>query len=206
MGKERLRGRVARGFTLVELMITVTLIVILTTLTMPNLLSGRNAHRIKTATNHTIDIFLIAKTRAANDFNAYGLRLDAGETGSGRIQVYEGSGPACGTITWAEPIRTLDYAEEFGPADGDVRIIQLTPSGITDLCFTPDGRLVNAVTKLPVPSADPNYGAGEFIISLQSHLNDKPVGLVHHVILSYAGKARFTFGADPMTPEGEGGG
>ncbi len=194
-----------RGFTLVELMIVVTLIVILTTAIMPNLLSRRHAHRIKTATNHTIDTFLIAKTRAANDFNAYGLRLDVG-AGSGRIRVFEANGPACSTITWSVPIRTLDYATDFGPADGDVRIIQLTPSGITDLCFTPDGRLVNATTNLPVPSADPNYGAGEFIISLQSHLNAKPVGLVHHVILSYAGKARFTFGADPMAPEGEGGG
>ena len=68
-----------------------------------------------------------------------------------------------------------------------------------------DGRVVDALTSKPVPSNDSNYGAGEFIVSLQGHLNDLEVGLAHHVILSYSGKARFTFGDDPESADGEGG-
>jgi hypothetical protein len=76
---------------------------------------------------------------------------------------------------------------------------------VTRLCFTPDGRLLDAQTNQPVPSGDANYGAGEFIVSIQGHRNDIPMGLMHHVIVSYAGKTRYTFGKEPQGPEGEGG-
>lgn len=192
------------GFSLIEVMVVVAIIGVLTMAAIPNLLGGRHAQRIKAATNATMDIFQFAKVRAANDFNAYGVEVIPNE-GTGIIRVYEGKGPACSAIDWGNALKTLSYSEDFGEADGDIRIVQITPPFVTRLCFPPDGRLVDANTSKPVPSTDSNYGAGEFIVSIQGHLNDAEVGLTHHVILSYSGKARFTFGDDPESGEGEGG-
>jgi prepilin-type N-terminal cleavage/methylation domain-containing protein len=192
------------GFSLIEVMVVVAIIGVLTMAAIPNLLGGRHAQRIKAATNATMDIFQFAKVRAANDFNAYGVEVVPNE-GTGMIRVYEGKGPACSAIDWGSALKTLSFIEDFGEADGDIRIVQITPPFVTKLCFSPDGRVVDANTSKPVPSTDNNYGAGEYIVSIQGHLNDAEVGLTHHVILSYSGKARFTFGDDPESGEGEGG-
>ena len=192
------------GFSLIEVMVVVAVIGVLTMAAVPNLLGGRHSQRIKAATNATMDIFQFAKVRSANDFNAYGVEV-VPDQGSGIIRVYEGKGPACSGIDWGTPLKTLNFTEDFGEADGDIRIVQITPPFVNKLCFSPDGRVVDALTSKPVPSADANYGAGEFIVSIQGHLNDSAVGLAHHVILSYSGKARFTFGDDPDSAEGEGG-
>ena len=192
------------GFSLIELMIVVAVIGVLTMAAVPNLLGGRHAQRIKAATDATMDIFQFAKVRAANDFNAYGIEV-VPDQGSGTIRVYEGKGPACSGIDWGNSLKTLDFSQDFGEADGDIRITQVTPPFVSKLCFSPDGRVVDALTSKPVPSNDTNYGAGEFIVSLQGHLNDMEVGLAHHVIVSYSGKARFTFGDDPESADGEGG-
>jgi type II secretory pathway pseudopilin PulG len=187
-----------------EVMIVVAIIAVMTMAALPNLLSGQHAQRIKAATNDTMDIFQFAKVRAANDFNAYGVEVLPNE-GTGIIRVFEGSGPACSGITWGAPLKSLLFSEDFGPAEGDIRLLQVTPAGVSRLCLTPNGRIVDAKTNKPVPSADPKYGAGEFILTLQGHLDDLPVGLTHHVIVSYSGKARFTFGDEPESAEGEGG-
>jgi type II secretory pathway pseudopilin PulG len=187
-----------------EVMVVLAIIAVLTMAALPNLLTGRHAQRIKAATDETMDILQFSKVRASNDFNAYGVEVDPTE-GSGVIRVYEGSGPACSGIAWDTPLRSLVFVDDFGPADGDIRIIGILPASVSRLCFTPNGRLVDAMTDKPVPSTHGQYGAGEYIISLQGHLNGGPVGLTHHVVLSYSGKARFTFGDDPLGAEGEGG-
>ena len=192
------------GFSLIEVMVVVAVIGALAVAAIPNLLGGRHSQRIKAATDATMDIFQFAKVRAANDFNAYGVQVSTDE-GTGTIQVYEGTGPACSGIDWNAPLKTLSFSEDFGEADGDIRITQVTPPFVSKLCFAPDGRVVDAQTSKPIPSTDQNYGAGEFIVSLQGHLNGSEVGLEHHVILSYSGKARCTFGDDPESSDGEGG-
>jgi len=208
----------ARGFTLVEMMIVVTIIMILTMYALPNVMGAMKTQPIKAATNAVMDTFLFAKMGAANDFNAYGVLVDpTSGGGQGSLQVFEGTSPACSSIDFATgtPVRTLDFGSadrgvDFGQDDADIRIIQLIPSTVQRLCFTPSGRMVDATTNKPVPSQDSHYGAGDYIISISRFdaVTGVAVGLVHHVIVPYSGRARFTYGADKDsadTAAGEGG-
>lgn len=204
-----------RGFTLIEMMVVISIIMILTMYALPNVMGAMKTQPIKAATNAVMDTFLFAKMGAANDFNAYGVLVDpTSGSGQGSLQVFEGTSPACSSIDFdtGTAIRTLDFGNaasgvDFGQDDADIRIIQITPASVQRLCFTPSGRLVDANTNKPVPSQDSHYGAGDYIISIArfDEVTSTEVGLVHHVIVPYSGRARFTFGADANTAAGEGG-
>src|SRR5690606_22357101 len=104
--------------------------IVLAAAAIPNVMGGFKDQPIMLATNATIDLFTFARVRAVNDFRAYGVRVAPASGQGGIISVHAGTGPACSSVTWGLPVRTLDFAAspEFGALDGlgpDVRIVQV---------------------------------------------------------------------------------
>ncbi len=208
----RARHRSA-GFTLIEVVIVMAILIILAAAAIPNVMGGFRDQPIMMATNATIDVFTFARVRAVNDFRAYGVRVAPDEGEGGLISVHAGTGPACSTVGWGVPVRTLDFgaSREFGALAGDgpdVRIVQLTPArDVFQVCFTPDGRTLDMQTMKPVaPEQFTDYAAGDLIVSISAHHDEAPVGMLHHVIVPYSGSPRWTFGEDHAHPEGGEGG
>ena len=211
--KRRMGRRVSRGFTLIELMIVMTIIVVLASLAFSNLGSKKTAP-IKAATNDMIGFLQDARTRAAAGFRAVGVEVDWGVPNPGVLTMHESLGPECAQVDWANSIGTLNLAasDTYGGTTGhgagaDVRIVQVTPSTVTRVCVTPDGRVLDGGSGLPIAGGMfADYGAGDFILTFQAHYESSPIGMRHHVVFSFGGSARFTFGDDPLAPIGGEGG
>ena len=103
--------------------------------------------------------------------------------------------------------RNDEYRDPTGGGQSQIRIVETFPEGLELICFTPDGRVVDAATSQPVSSAlSGEYGAGEAAIVLQRIYNDQPAGIRHNVLVPYSGKARWTHGDDVHGAGGEGAG
>ena len=134
------RGRSQRGFTLLELMIVLTIMIILTAAAVPNILGGNVNRPLVDATNQTINMAQYAKNRAVNDFRAYGLQIDADASRGGTLRVFRGSGPSCGSeTTTGNSVREFEVNSVYrdGDDDGDVQIamVELWPSALELLCL-----------------------------------------------------------------------
>jgi len=202
-----------RGFSLLELMIVIAIITVMMTYALPNVLGTKQSEQLKSATDDVIDIFHYAKTRAANAFTAYGVQYT--DTDGGLLEVYRGTGPDCASVDFVggQPVKDLHFKAPVSKggewninAGFEVEIEQILPSDLVQLCFTPDGRFVQAADSQPVPAIleATNYAAGEFIVTLARFRENSPVGIRHHIIVSYSGRARFTFGEDHTAADGEG--
>ena len=128
----------------------------------------------------------------------------------GILRVFRGTGPQCSGIDVnGTPLRTYDVNTEYRDTDGtgesQIRIVETLPDTLTLLCFTPDGRVVDAATSQPVTSVlSTEYGAGDAVIVLQRVFQDQAAGIKHNVLVPYSGKARWTHGDDPHAAGGEG--
>lgn len=201
-----------RAFSLLEIMIVIIIISVMLTFALPNMLGGQQTNYLRTATDDVIDVFHYAKTRAGHAFTAYGVQYRG--TDGGVLEVYRGTRPDCGSITFTgTPLKSIHFKapESVGgtwnvKSGRQIQIEQVLPADIRQVCFTPDGRFVNATNSQPIPSIleANNYASGEFIITLSRYGLKGPEGLRHHVIVSYSGRARFTFGKDHTTSDGEG--
>ena len=205
-----------RGFSLLELMIVIAVITIMMTFALPNVFGTKSTERLKAATDDVIDVFHFAKVRAANAFVAYGIGFD--ETDGGRLRVFGGTGPDCASIDFdnGTAVKTLHFkapadvggtwSDPSGTAARDVEIIAVSPD-VDQVCFTPDGRFLRASDSKPIPATleANNYAAGEYIVSIAMADSEGDVfGRQHHIIVSYSGRARFTFGETNDDPTGEG--
>lgn len=219
--RERLpnRSSAAHGFTLLEVVIVVFIIAILASAVMPRVMQERTT-RLKSATDDIIDLFVRARMRAASGSHAFGVRVEIDEQ-NGTISVHQGTAAACTSIEWDEAVPVgkrvhpeesdsrakyglvfkLDYPEQHG----DIRVTEVLPNGITRVCYTPDGRMVDAQTGKVVPASNTTYAAGEFAIEINAHYNDAPMGVPHRVIVPWSGTPRFTYIIDGDTEEGLGG-
>ena len=108
-------------------------------------------------------------------------------------------------------MRTYDVNHEHrdptGASAAQIRIVETFPDGLELICFTPDGRVVDAATSQPVSSTLSNeYGAGDAVIVLQRIVDDQPASIRHNVLVPYSGKARWTHGDDIHAAGGEGAG
>jgi prepilin-type N-terminal cleavage/methylation domain-containing protein len=201
-----------RGFTLIELMIVMVIIIVVATAAMPNVLGVSHNRPLVNATQETLSMAQYTKNRSVNDFRAYGLQIATDDGVGGVLRVFRGTGPQCGSIDLnGEPSRIYDintaYNDPNGVGQSQIRIVETFPSGIELICFTPDGRVVDAATSQPVSSVLSNeYAAGEAVIVLQRVFEDQPAGIRHNVLVPYSGKARWTHGEDIHSGGGEGAG
>jgi len=201
-----------RGFTLIELMIVMVVIIVVAATAMPNVLGVKHNRPLINATQQTLSMAQYTKNRSVNDFRAYGLQIATDEGVGGILRVFRGTGPQCGSIdTTGEPSRTYDVNAEYKDPDGtgssQIRIVETFPQGIELICFTPDGRVLDAATSQPVTSVLSNqYAAGEAVIVLQRIFEGQPAGIRHNVLVPYSGKARWTHGDDLHSGGGEGAG
>ena len=200
------------GFTLIELMIVVAIMIVVAAAAVPNVLGLQHNRPLVNATQQTLSMAQYTKNRAVNDFRAYGLQISRDAGVGGVLRVYRGTGPQCGAIDLTTvPMRTYDVNDEYrdptGGGQSQIRIVETFPEGLELICFTPDGRVVDAATSQPVSSAlSGEYGAGEAAIVLQRIYNDQPAGIRHNVLVPYSGKARWTHGDDVHGAGGEGAG
>jgi prepilin-type N-terminal cleavage/methylation domain-containing protein len=199
-----------KGFTLIELMVVMVVIIVVASAALPNVLGVTHNRPLVNATQQTLSMAQYTKNRSVNDFRAYGLQIEASDGVGGVLRVFRGTGPQCGSIDLtAEPSRVYDVNTEYRDPDGvglsSIAIVETFPSGIELICFTPDGRVVDAATSQPVVSVLSNeYAAGEAVIVLQRRFNGQFAGIRHNVLVPYSGKARWTHGEDMHGGGGEG--
>lgn len=203
-----------RGFSLLELMIVISIIAIMMTYALPNVFGSKKTEQLKSATDDVINIFHYAKVRSANAFVAYGVQYT--DEDGGHLEVFPGAGPSCASITFAgPPAKDLHFnapvakGGEWHAKSGkqDIGIFAVNPTDLTQLCFTPDGRFVQAADSLPVPAVleAGDYAAGEYVVSVARVDGDSnPLGIRHHIIVGYSGRARAVFGEDFTSADGEG--
>ncbi|MGM0577013.1 MAG: pilus assembly FimT family protein [Myxococcota bacterium] len=210
---EPIASRGEHGFTLIELMMTMAILLVLIGMALPNVLGTERTRALEEATTEVTHLVEFTRNRAVNDFNAHGVQIIPGSgTSDGRLRVFRGTGPACGSIDVnAQPIRTYDLADIYGTdqdSDVVVRIDQVSPNTLTLLCFTPDGRTLDGTTNqavAPPPGADQAYGAGDAIIVLRRYVDESASGIPHNVVVPYSGKPRVTYGSNIQTTDGQGG-
>ena len=201
-----------RGFTLIELMIVVAIMIVVVAAAMPNVLGVKHNRPLVNATQATLSIAQFAKNRAVNDFRSYGLEIARNDGVGGVLRVYRGTGPQCSAIDInTTPMRTYDVNTEYLDSDGSgaskIRITETLPEALQLICFTPDGRVVDAATSQPMASVlSTEYGAGEAVIVLQRIFDGQRAGIQHNVLIPYSGNPRWTHGDDVHAAGGEGSG
>lgn len=197
------------GFTLTELLIVVALIMILAVAGMPKVMKAATHEPVVRATHELMDTMRYAKNSAVTSFRAHELRiLDGGDGQLARFEVHRRSGPRCTDAAgFADEVRRFSLDDTVRLAEGSgtavtVEMVGRRPDGLSTLCFTPDGRMLNADTNQPVqPPMGSPYAAGEAQIDLQRFEGDEPAGPRHRVIVPYNGAPHFE--RNPDADDGE---
>lgn len=187
--------RSPRGFTLTELMLAISIMAMLAALAFPAITSSLRTQSLVSATQDVMGLVDFARVQAVSRNRAY--RLDVNQTfgTNGRIQVFESDTVRCTGVTAAEPNRQIDFNSN---AYRDVLIAAVSPAGLGtafQICFRPDGLVVDSVNSKPIPSTDPAYGAGEARIVLQRRYPDGAVSdMPHQIVIPYSGIPHFQAG------------
>lgn len=184
-----------RGYTLLELMITVVMLAVLVVVTLPPVLRAVERRQVFEAGQAILDLVEFAKVQAAARNRAYQLVpiLSTGQAGeNGGVVLNEGPTSAC--LNFQGPgsvanVRSLDLAQDF-PA---IHLVAVQPGDLAQatLCIKPDGRVLRADTQMPVPSGDSRYGAGDARIMVQRYgSSGQPEGVRVAVVIPFNGGAR----------------
>ncbi len=185
------RGAIRRGFTIIELMVTVLILAILAMLAMPSAQNAVMEQRIRSAVLEVMHLVDFARVQAQSRNRSYEMVVDKATR---KITVNESINTRCDPDSFKDGtsnVRVLDFLS--GQPTGDlqhVSISGLSPNGLGasfNLCFKPDGRVLQTNTGKPL-KGDDGYGAGEARITLQRRTRSgTTTGIKHVIVVPYNG-------------------
>jgi prepilin-type N-terminal cleavage/methylation domain-containing protein len=181
-----------RGFTLIELMMTVTVLGILTAIAVPSIQSAFQHFEMNRVTQQVMHMVDFARVQATSRNRSYQMVVNLAEGGNGTIRLNESINGRCtGFGTGIKDIRVMDFnSDEFNVA----KIVKIVPTALGssyNLCFKPDGRVLRDDTGRPIPTTVSGYAAGEarIVIRRIGHYKgtEQVVGVPHQIVIPYNG-------------------
>ncbi len=179
--KECIRGQSRAGFTLVELMVVVAVIAILAAMSTPTLTRSMRRADARNSANEMAQLLRTARTQAMSRGEIVLLRLDAGSatafatmSAAPNTIIGDLNSPvmrSCRLLTDFDQGLANPHADDSGGPigkrfwalenliDPNVAIFDVGAGNVRDLCFSPDGRVYDGGTTLPV-SLDCGGAAG----------------------------------------------
>ena len=158
------RSQTERGFSLLELMVVVTIIAVLSALVLPSMTQAIRERHAQEAAVEVIDLLREVRSRAMYRGRAQTVAIRQVGT-TVRFEAYEGRESSCrlsrvreastgSGFVAAEQIASLDLGSGRYASDGIVSMITL-PTGTMylQLCFTPMGNTFFATEEISNPSA-----------------------------------------------------
>lgn len=178
------RPAAQRGFSMIEALTVISILVLLGAVSMPSIRSGLSHLKLARAVDAFVNQIEFARSQAATRNRAYRVRVIPGQgTSRGRVIVTEGWGTLCNQLNFTasggfqptESVRDID----FTTAHPWAMINSIEPSGIITtkeddyrgLCFKPDGRVLQVSPGsddggFPLQPAPDGYGAGEAVYKI----------------------------------------
>jgi len=192
------RPKASRGFTLVELMVTVVIISVLAAIATPGILARVNSYRTRSAAEMIASTYRLARLRAMGRGSAVVVRYNAGViTVLEGIQGSESSAagcqnlpaPSCTTPATRFNSGSTDYQtiESYDVAYGGAYTLAASLGTVSDVCFTPLGR---AYSRTSITGT-----FAQMLTPATVSVTHSSGGLVRQVLVLPNGTARVTAGA-----------
>ena len=185
---------------MIELMLAVALCVTVFSLALPQIKSFMVRSDLNASTEDSFDLIRFAQVHSAMRSRAYGLYGETGSGGAnGKLWIVEGVNSSCLSLTDpnAEVLRTVDFKKSHPSVVVEGIEPQNLNLGSKGLCFKPSGRVVRADTGAPIPSSNPELGAGDAAIVLTQKVNSRgtlvPHVPSHRVTIEYNGNVQLKF-------------
>lgn len=150
LGSERhaMTRRHTTGFTLLELMVTVTIAAILLALALPSFQSSMRSNRVATATNELLASLALARSEAVRNTRGAGICASA-------------DGASCG-IDWNSGWLVWTDLNGNGAVDAGENVVRYSQgkpstaitSAVTSIAFTPRGRSSGGEQEIGIQPAD----------------------------------------------------
>lgn len=145
------QGRGLRGFTLIELMVTVVIIAVIAALATPGIQARVNSYRARSAAEMIASTYRLARLRAMGRGSAVVVRFNSGEiTVLEGIQGTAASNAGCANLpapSCTDPAtrfnsgsEALHQTVESYDSEGSSYTVTHSLGATTDVCFTPLGR------------------------------------------------------------------
>lgn len=172
LGRQKVRIGVAtgRGFTLIELMVTIAVLAVVIAVAVPSFLETISSNRLTSAGNEAAALFQLARTEALRRNQAFvvcpsptpdGTTKDCSKVGAKGLIVYMGgTNQVMRRMTLPEGMG-MTYSTGFGSQ------IVFRPDGFARAT---DGSLVSAVVQVCIPNATPSENARRVSIASGSRI------------------------------------
>jgi len=204
-----------RGFTLVELMITIIVLLVLLVASAASLgIFSPKASRteLHDATNQLLENLEFARLRAEMTGTAVSVQIVEDGNSAQWVQIWDFPANTCLDPPVGDPVRNVCFTSTVGakerrgttgtstppPLYDEVTIVGAWPTSILDsgegLCFTPSGRMM--LTDGTIVAADPatQLAAGEAALSLRMRVEqDLPDAIQHDVVVPFNGIAKVRY-------------
>lgn len=205
-----------RGFTLMELMVVVTIIGILAGLAMPSVFASLREMRASSARADVVRILNLGRAAARGTGKAHLLEFNAAAAQTrGQLAAYRSNGSSCANTDWPTILARSNNCATFAtasPADDDciartafpnlfevtnVYAIQLTEAthNLLYLCYEPGGRSFwsNQASAASLQPAPPAASNGAFVFTLTTQrggVGGPTVGVPRQILQPFGSTAR----------------